>query len=84
MGLRKRGRPKISNPRNHRYEMRLTEEELRRLFYLTRRYNKKSAADFLLELLNDEYEFCMQEDKNKEILKEIERRIEEGLEGLPY
>lgn len=83
MELRKRGRPKIANPRNHRFEMRLTEEELRKLFYLARRYHEKSAADFLLKFVNNEYEFCMQEDEEKrlrvsaEIMEEI-KNIEIG------
>lgn len=80
MELRKRGRPKIANPRNHRFEMRLTEQELRKLFYLARRYNEKSAADFLLKFINNEYGFCMQE----EIAKEELERMEKEFEGLPF
>lgn len=76
----KRGRPKTANPRNHRFEMRLTEQELCKLFYLARRYNEKSAADFLLKFVNNEYEYCMQEDEEKRL--RVSAEIMEEINGM--
>lgn len=65
--------------RTKRFEMRLSPEDREKLEYLYKRYNDKSAADFLIKFIRNEYEFCMQEDKNKETLEKIENRIAEGL-----
>lgn len=61
MELRKRGRPKKDVSKTHRFEMRMTEEDLRKLFFLARRYNEQSAADFLTKFIRNEYQYVMQE-----------------------
>lgn len=61
MELRKRGRPKKDVSKSYRFEMRMTEEDLRKLFFLARRYNEQSAADFLTKFIRNEYQYVMQE-----------------------
>lgn len=65
MELRERGRPKKDVSKSHRFEMRMTEEDSRKLFFLARRYNEQSAADFLTKFIRNEYEFVMQELEEK-------------------
>lgn len=67
MELRRRGRPKKDVSKTHRFEMRMTEEDLRKLFFLARRYNEQSAADFLTKFIQNEYNFVMQELEEKGI-----------------
>lgn len=67
MELRKRGRPKKDVSKTHRFEMRMTEEDLRKLYFLARRYNEQSAADFLTKFIQNEYNFVMQELEEKGI-----------------
>lgn len=59
--------------------MRMSAEDREKLDFLYKRYNDESAANFLIKFIRNEYEFCMQEDKNKEALEKIENRIAEGL-----
>ena len=40
---RKRGRPKIENPKNRNYRLRLTEEEYQKLEFLSSQYNETMA-----------------------------------------
>ena len=61
MEIKKRGRPKSDNPKLCRFEMRITEQDLRKLFFLARYYKDKSAADFLLKIIHTEYDYVMQE-----------------------
>lgn len=67
MEIKKRGRPKSDNPKLCRFEMRISEQDLRKLLFLSRHHNDRSMADFLIKIIHAEYDNVMQELEEKAI-----------------
>ena len=46
--------------RDKSFRMRISEEDLRKLFFLARLYNEQSAADFLTKFIRNEYDIVIE------------------------